>query len=188
MAGNSAAVTSAEDLHRHDQNQYLTFMLGGEVFAVGILPIKEIVEYEQPTDVPMMPSFIRGVINLRGAVVPVVDLARRFGRASAPVTKKTCIVIVETMVEAERHIIGIVVDAVNEVLEIPHGEIEPPPAFGTSVRTDFIEGMGKVKGRFVIILKVDRVLSVEEMESLARVASGPNTSAAAAREAPAAQT
>lgn len=167
----TSVATQMEAAHvdrRHDQNQYLTFMLGRETFALGILGIKEILEYAQPTDIPMMPSFIRGVVNLRGAVVPVVDLCARFGKPSTPVTKKTCVVIVETMLNGDRHVIGVVVDAVNEVLEIPNSEIEPPPTFGASVRSDFIRGMGKVRGKFVIILNEDRVLSVEEMENLAR--------------------
>lgn len=153
--------------HGHDQNQYLTFILGGEVFALGILSIKEILEYQAPTDVPMMPSFVRGVVNLRGAVVPVIDLCARFGRASTGVSKKSCIVIVETETNGSRQVLGVVVDAVNEVLEIAESEIEPPPSFGASVRTDFIAGMGKVHGKFVIILEVEKVLSIEEMESLA---------------------
>jgi|SRR4051794_38065746 purine-binding chemotaxis protein CheW len=169
-----AAQTEATNVaHRHDQNQYLTFMLGRETFALGILGIKEILEYAQPTDIPMMPSFIRGVVNLRGAVVPVVDLCARFGRPSTPVTKKTCVVIVEATANADRHVIGVVVDAVNEVLEIPGSEIEPPPSFGASVRADFIHGMGKVRGKFVIILNEDRVLSVAEMEDLVQMTSSP---------------
>ncbi len=157
---------------RHDQNQFLTFVLGRETFAIGILGIKEILQYEPPTDVPMMPPFIRGVVNLRGAVVPVVDLCARFGRPGAPVNKRTCIVILETGTNAERHVLGVVVDAVNEVLEIPHEHIEPPPSFGASVRTDFIEGMGRVHDKFVIILNVAHVLSIDEMESLAATTIG----------------
>jgi len=165
-AANMALTTTAAE-RRHDQNQYLTFVLGRETFALGILGIKEILEYEAPTDVPMMPPFVRGVVNLRGQVVPVIDLCARFGRASAGVSKKTCIVIVETQHATESQVLGIVVDAVNEVLEIPHTEIEPPPSFGTSVRTDFIHGMGKVREKFVVILNVDSVLSFDEMEKLA---------------------
>src|SRR5690606_17674626 len=129
--------------------------------------------YGTLTEIPMMPAFIRGVINLRGAVVPVVDLSARFGGKQTTVARRTCIVIVEMsqMVEdAEiRQDIGIVVDSVNEVLEIPPGEIEPPPAFGARIRADFIQGMGKVAGKFVIILNIDRVLSVDEMAQLAAV-------------------
>lgn len=146
----------------HDQNQYLTFMLGRETLAIGILGIKEILEYGQPTEVPMMPSCIRGVINLRGAVVPVLDLAARLNRGSQPISKKTCIVIVEIQTGEERQVLGVIVDAVNEVLEIAASDIEPPPAFGTAIRTDFIAGLGKVNGKFVIVLDVNRVLSLED--------------------------
>jgi purine-binding chemotaxis protein CheW len=161
------ALTKIAAERRHDQNQYLTFVLGRETFALGILGIKEILEYQAPTDVPMMPAFVRGVVNLRGMVVPVIDLCARFGRASAVVSKKTCIVIVETLHETESQVLGILVDAVNEVLEIPHTDIEPAPSFGSSVRTDFIQGMGKVREKFVVILDVDSVLSFDEMETLA---------------------
>ena len=142
-------------IERRDQGQYLTFMLGRENFAVGILCIKEILEYEAPTDVPMMPAFVRGIVNLRGAVVPVIDLAVRLGRAAAPVTKKTCIVIVETRTNDLAQAFGLLVDAVNEVIEIADSEIAPPPTFGASVRSDFIQGMGKVRDKFVIILNID---------------------------------
>ncbi|MDE2402003.1 MAG: purine-binding chemotaxis protein CheW [Burkholderiales bacterium] len=151
--------------------QYLTFMLGGEMFAIGILAIKEIIEYQGLTSVPMMPDCIRGVINLRGAVVPVMDLAARFARDSAPVTKRTCIVIVEVESNEERHDVGVIVDAVNEVIDIANAEIEPAPTFGTRIRTDFIHGMGKVKGKFVILLDANHVLSMDELSSLGQVGS-----------------
>ena len=151
-----------------EHGQYLTFLLGGEMFAIGILGIKEIIEYGSLTTVPMMPEFIRGVINLRGAVVPVVDLSARFGRMSTEVTRRSCIVIIEAGVQ-EKHDIGVVVDSVSEVLEIPGSEIEPAPSFGAKIRSDFIHGMGKVDGRFVIILDANRVLSVNEMAMLSGV-------------------
>lgn len=147
-------------------NQYLTFILGAETFALGILGIKEIIEFSSLTDVPMMPPYVRGVINLRGAVVPVIDLAVRFGRATALVTKRTCIVIIEVMANDERQVIGIVVDAVNEVLDIPASDVEPAPAFGSGIRTDFILGMGKVHNKFVILLDVNHVLAFDELASL----------------------
>ena len=147
--------------------QYLTFMLAGEMFAIGILAIKEIIEYHSLTEVPMMPDCVRGVINLRGSVVPVMDLLARFGRAPSPVTKRTCIVIVEVEAEGERQVIGVVVDAVNEVLDIDLADIEPAPAFGARIRTDFIHGMGKVRGKFVILLNVDHVLSLDDLGTLA---------------------
>lgn len=149
--------------------QYLTFLLGGEMFAVGILHVKEIIEYGNLTEIPMMPAFIRGVINLRGAVVPVIDLSARFDNRRSEVGKRTCIVIVEVQDKDVSHDIGIMVDAVSEVLEIPGREIEPPPAFGARIRADFIQGMGKVAGKFVILLDIDRILSIDEIATLASV-------------------
>ena len=157
-----------------EAHQYLTFALSGEMYAVGILNVKEIIEYGNLTEIPMMPSFIRGVINLRGAVVPVVDLAARFGGSQSQVGKRTCIVIVEMQQDDTRQDLGIMVDAVSEVLEIPGSEIEPPPAFGAKIRADFIAGMGKVNNKFVILLDIQRVLSVDEMATLASV-SGQTT-------------
>lgn len=148
------------------EQQYLTFQLAGETYALAILGIKEIIEYGQLTAVPMMPAWIRGVINLRGSVVPVVDLGVRFGGAPTAVHKRSCIVILEVATGEERQDLGIIVDAVNEVLEIAPAEIEPAPAFGARLRTDFIRGMGKVDGRFVIILDAGQVLSVEELALL----------------------
>ena len=153
-------------------SQYLTFSLGGEMFAVGILNVKEIIEYGHLTEIPMMPAFIRGVINLRGSVVPVIDLSARFGGKTTEVSRRTCIVIVEVSDGEMRHDIGIMVDAVSEVLDIPAGEIEPPPSFGAKIRADFIFGMGKVSGKFVIILNIDKVLSVEEIAMLTGTAAG----------------
>lgn len=144
-----------------DPAQYLSFMLRGEVHAIGILAIKEIIEYGGLTAVPMMPPAIRGVINLRGAVVPVLDLAVRFGKAAAEPTKRTCIVIVELALAGERNVVGLVVDAVNAVQEIAAADIEPPPAFGTSIAPSFIAGMGKVDGRFVILLDIQQVLAID---------------------------
>lgn len=161
QAANAGTVANATE-----PTQYLTFQLGQEMFAIGILAIKEIIEYHDLTVVPMMPPSVRGVINLRGAVVPVVDLQARFGKPASKVGKRTCIVIVEVGHPEERQIIGVVVDAVNEVLDIAASDIEPPPAFGARIRADFIQGMGKVKGRFVILLNLDRILSTDEIEAL----------------------
>jgi purine-binding chemotaxis protein CheW len=152
-------------------SQYLTFMLGAEVFAIGILAIKEIIEYTSVTDVPMMPPYLRGVINLRGVVVPVVDLSVRFARAPSPVTKRTCIVIIEIQTQGEGQDVGVVVDAVNAVLDIPPADIEPPPAFGTRLRTDFIHGMAKVDGKFIVLLAVGHILAFEQMQQVADAAS-----------------
>lgn len=162
--------------------QYLTFTLGGEMFAVGILNVKEIIEYGNLTTIPMMPSFIRGVINLRGSVVPVIDLSARFGGKPTEVARRTCIVILEVAdTESEddvHHDVGVLVDSVSEVLDIPASEIEPPPSFGARIRADFISGMGKVAGKFVILLNIGKVLSVEEIALLTETGTMAESAAA----------
>jgi purine-binding chemotaxis protein CheW len=168
----SLPVVAGNASQEEQQRQYLTFMLSGEIFAIGILSIKEIIEYGNLTEVPRMPEFIRGVINLRGAVVPVIDLGSRFGKHASSVSRRTCIVIIEVIHEDEQQVVGVMVDAVNEVLDIPSSEIEPAPSFGAKIRADFIRGMGKVDGKFVIILNVDHVLSMDEMSSLAVIGTG----------------
>ena len=168
MEQRSAALPTTPVQERPLQaSQYLTFALGGEMFAVGILNVKEIIEYGNLTQIPLMPSFIRGVINLRGSVVPVIDLAARFGGAPSTPGRRSCIVIVEvTGADGVRHDIGVLVDAVSEVLDIPPAEIEPPPSFGARIRADFIFGMGKVGGKFVVILDIDQLLSVDEIAQI----------------------
>ncbi len=153
-----------------DKTQYLTFVLGTEVFAIGILAIKEIIEYSGLTEVPMMPAAIRGVINLRGAVVPVMDLQARFGRPPSQAGKRTCIVIVELHADGERQDIGVIVDAVNAVLEIGADDIAPAPAFGARINAEFIAGIGKVNGKFVILLNAETVLSTAELGAAAEAA------------------
>ena len=165
--------------------QYLTFMLAQEQFAIGILGIKEIIEYHGVTEVPMMPACIRGVINLRGAVVPVMDLLARFGRPSSEATKRTCVVIVEIEGAAERQVVGLVVDAVNEVLDIAATDIEPPPSFGARVRSDFLHGVGKVRGKFVLLLDVDRALSLDDIGEAADAIAASEVSTSAAEPVPA---
>ncbi|MDO8828356.1 chemotaxis protein CheW [Methylophaga sp.] len=155
-----------------EQHQYLTFMLKGEIFAIGILSIKEIIEYGKLTEVPSMPDFIRGVINLRGAVVPVVDLAARFGKTNTEIGRRTCIVIIEVNNAQTTQVIGVMVDAVNAVLEIPSNQIEAAPSFGAKIRAEFIKGMGKIEGNFVIILDVDKVLSQDELDVATQVGEG----------------
>lgn len=156
-----------------EQRQYLTFLLGGEMFSLSIVCVKEIIWYSNLTEVPMMPECIRGVINLRGAVVPVMDLSVRFGKPSTPVSKNTCIVIVEvdTNADGESQSMGIVVDAVQAVLEIPSTDIEPAPTFGTKIRSDFIEGIAKLNGKFVILLNVNQVMSGEEISAMGRASA-----------------
>jgi len=160
--------------------QYLTFLLNGETYAVGILSIKEIIAYDRLTEVPMMPRFIRGVINLRGRVVPVVDLLSRFGQGETTLAKRTSIVIVETIDQSEGGSgkvtdIGIIVDAVNEVVDIGEGQIEPPPSFGAAIRPEFIIGMAKQDGHFIVMLAVDTVLAVDEMAAIGHALGGAHT-------------
>jgi purine-binding chemotaxis protein CheW len=175
-AGFSPAVQKADQASA-EAKQYLTFNLGGEMFSINILCIKEIIWYASLTEVPMMPACIRGVINLRGAVVPVMDLSARFGKPSTPVTKSSCIVIIEitTGDAGERQNMGVVVDAVQAVLEIPASDIEPSPSFGAKIRGDFIEGIAKVNGKFVILLNVDRVLSTQEIGAMGQAAATATT-------------
>lgn len=157
--------------------QYITFVIAGEVYGLEILNTKEIIDYVKPTEIAMMPACVRGVINLRGSVVPVIDLAVRFGKHPTQIVKRTAIVIVETDGDSEnnsRQDIGIIVDAVNEVVDISQQDIEPPPSFGTGIRPDFISGMAKRDGRFVILLNVNRVLSVTEMAALNKNATEEN--------------
>jgi purine-binding chemotaxis protein CheW len=160
-----------------DRAQYLTFSLSGGEYAIPVLSVREIIEHESVTRVPSTPSFVRGVINLRGSVVPVIDLARKFGLAESAVTKRTCIVIVEAASERERVVMGVLADAVNQVVEFAAAEIEPPPSFGAPVRVDFLEGLGKLGDGFVLILDTDRVLSTDEMSGVTAV---PEKAAAAA--------
>lgn len=147
-------------------SQYLTFLLGDEVFALDIRSVREIIQYAPMTTVPLMPDFVRGVINLRGAVVPVIDLHARFGRRPARVGKKTCVVIFDSMRDGERTELGLMVDAVSEVVDIADDAVEPPPNFGTSVRRDFIRAIGKRGERFVIVLEPDRAFDVDDMAQL----------------------
>ena len=148
-----------------NSQQYLTFFMRGEEYAVGILRVKEIIEYEAVTRVPATPPHVRGVINLRGAVMPVVDLASKFGHGETVPARTTCIVVVETRLGDSQDLIrvGILADAVSEVVDIPGEAIEPPPSFGTHVRVDFLTGMGKLDGRLVLVLDIDRVLSPVEI-------------------------
>lgn len=155
----------------NQHSQYLTFSLSGEMYAIGILNIKEIMEYGGLTTIPMMPEFVRGVINLRGAVVPVVDLAVRFGRKSTEIGPKSCIVIVELTTDEGGQDLGVIVDSVSEVLEIPASETEPPPSFGARIRSDFIRGMGKVANKFVIILDVGKVLGDDDVARLGEMSA-----------------
>ncbi|MFP5420845.1 MAG: chemotaxis protein CheW [Gammaproteobacteria bacterium] len=149
------------------RQQYLTFTLGEALFAVGTLNVREIIEYGHLTPVPLMPPSILGVINLRGGVVPILDLRQRFGQGATQVSRRSCIVILEVQRSGIDQIIGIVVEAVNAVLEIPEQDIEPPPSFGSQIPTDFLIGMGKLDTRLVVLLDIGRVLSLDDLQLLA---------------------
>lgn len=147
-------------------SQYLMVQLGAERFGMGLASVREILQYRDLTTVPLVPPLIRGVINLRGAVVPVIDLAVRLGRTAGPVTEQTCIVIVE--LESTEHLprgykMGLVVDAVSQVQELPEADKVPTPEFGTHLRPDFVQAMGRIGGQFVVLLQLERVLWLPEV-------------------------
>jgi purine-binding chemotaxis protein CheW len=149
-----------------DAVQYLTFTLAGELFAVPIETIREVIEYSGLTRIPLAPAALPGVLNLRGAVIPVVDLSVRFGRAPMAIGRRTCVIIVETATEEGLQAIGVIVDAVSEALEVARSQVELRPAFGSGLRDDFVSSMLNVQGRFVIVLDMKVVLSMEELEQL----------------------
>ena len=161
------ATMDVEEAAMGAPSQFLSFMLGQEMFAIGILAIREILEYSGVTPVPGLPPCISGVINLRGTAVPVLNLALRLERAPSPVGKRTCIIVVEVYSDEGAFVIGILVDAVNAVLDIPAADIEPAPRFGAAVRGELLQGIGKVQGRFVLLLNVQHVVSENEIAALA---------------------
>ncbi|HMV78183.1 MAG TPA: chemotaxis protein CheW [Leptospiraceae bacterium] len=148
------------------ENQLLTFYCGAEVFAIDILKVKEIKEYTELTSIPLMPKAVQGVINLRGQVLPIIDLNIRFGRPAAKITRRTCIIVVEISGNEEISSIGILVDSVNEVVSVFQNDIEQAPSFGSKIRNDFIQSIAKVNGKFIIILNMEQVLSVEELSRI----------------------
>lgn len=145
--------------------QYLSFALQGQTYAVDLLGVREIIGYVTPTKVPMMPAFVSGVINLRGHALPVIDLARRFGQPDTKLHLRTCVLIVEIA----GHALGLLVDAVNAVLDLNAADIQAPPAFGTGLRPDFLLGMGRVGDAFVILLNLPRILAEEELAGLSQL-------------------
>jgi purine-binding chemotaxis protein CheW len=146
--------------------QYLTFCLGDEIFAVDVAQVREILDQIQITRVPQMPEFMLGVINLRGSVVPVVDLRRKFGMASVAANRDNCIVVMEVDFGGELTVVGALADAVQEVLDLGADQIEPPPRLGTKLKTEFIHGMGKKGEQFVILLNIDKIFSSDELHVL----------------------
>ncbi|MFH0728808.1 MAG: chemotaxis protein CheW [Pseudomonadota bacterium] len=152
------------------QGKYLTFSLAGEEYGIGILKIREIIGIMPVTSVPQTPDFVKGVINLRGRVIPVIDLRQRFGMPAIDYTERTCIIVVQIDLQDMILSIGIVVDSVSEVLNISGGDIENAPTFGTQLHTNYILGMAKIEGSVKILLDIDRVLTENEIGSLEKVA------------------
>lgn len=147
--------------------QYLAFFIAAEEYAVPILRVREIIAFGSMTRVPGAPAAIRGVINLRGSVVPVVDLSMKFRGAESTITNRTCVVILEILANGEQTVVGLLADAVSHVVELPSSMIEPPPSFGTAVQLEYLRGMGKADGRLVLVLEVDRLLAQQELASAA---------------------
>jgi purine-binding chemotaxis protein CheW len=146
-----------------EATQYLTFRLEDEVFALDISKVREVLEYTTVTKVPRTPDFMCGVINLRGGVVPVVNMRLKFGMPDAEKTVNTCIIIVEVTLDGETTVLGALADSVQEVMDLEPDQIEPAPKIGTRLRTDFIKGMGKQDNKFIMILDIDKVFSADEL-------------------------
>jgi len=149
-----------------ETRQYLTFKLGNEVFATDVAKVREVLDLTSITSIPRTPAFLSGVINLRGSVVPVVDLRLCFEMSKTESTRNTCIVVVEMMLDDEATVIGALADSVEEVVDLEPDQIQPAPRIGTRIRTDFIRGMGKRDNQFIMILDIDRVFSEEELAVL----------------------
>lgn len=162
---------AADDTTLND-NQYLTFVLENELFALNIGSVREVLELTTITKVPRTPEFIRGVINLRGRAVPVVDLRMKFGMGETRRTVNTCIIIVEVELDGESTVLGALADSVQEVYEMESSQIEPPPRMGTRIKAEFITGMGKSGDRFIVILDINKVFSAEELSLAADAGRG----------------
>jgi len=152
--------------------QYLTFKLSDEIFALDVAKVREILEFTSITKVPQTPEFMRGVINLRGSVVPVIDLRLKFGMEATEQTINTCIIVVEVSLEGDTTILGALADSVQEVVEMEPDQIEPAPHIGAKLNTDFIKGMGKQGENFIMILDIDRVFSEQEMAAVQDAGAG----------------
>ncbi|MEW6290630.1 MAG: chemotaxis protein CheW [Thermodesulfobacteriota bacterium] len=151
-----------------ETTQYLTFKLGEEVFALDVAKVREILDFTTVTKVPQTPDYMRGVINLRGSVVPVLDLRLKFGMSATEKTVNTCVIVVEMVVEEEAMVLGVLADSVQEVIDLEPEQIEPAPRIGTTINTEFIMGMGKHNELFLIILDMDRVFSEGEKEAIVK--------------------
>lgn len=145
------------------QGQFLTFQVANEGLGINIHEVKEVIEISKITRVPMTPDYIKGVINLRGNIVPVIDLSFRLGYEKSRVTKRSCIILIEIITDGELQSIGMLVDHVKEILDISNDNIQPVPEFGADIRVDFIQAMGRVGNEFIILLEISSVLSISEL-------------------------
>ena len=153
----------SEDSNLSEKSQYLTFYLGTAIYGVEITRVREIIEYHGATNIPMAARYMRGVINLRGVVVPVVDLLLLFGKSEVQIGKRTCIIILEILVNAEPVPVGLLVDSVQEVVDLSAEDLEPAPAFGTGVHTTYIQAMGKIGDQFAILINADLFLALNSI-------------------------
>ena len=165
--------------------QYLTFITAGEEYAVSIVKVSEIVEYETVTTVPNTPPWVRGVTNLRGRVVPVIDLAVKFGLPASGISKFSCIIITEVLFQGESLTMGVLADSVSQVIELSADEIEQTPPFGTRIKTDYLLGMGALGKKFCLILDIDKVLSADELLAVTASAADERSANDAALDTPA---
>ncbi len=165
----------ANDTATADEQQYLTFLMGQDQYSLSIRQVKEIIAYTDVMKIPMLPHYIKGVINLRGHVVPVIDLSLRFGKENTQIGKLTCIIIIEVARGDQVRELGIMVDAVNEVISLASDNIEDRPEFGDDVNVEFIDGMGRVDDKFVIMLNVSRLLNVKDLDVLDKAAQAGKT-------------
>jgi len=167
----------SETMQDEDAVQYLTFKLDGESFATEISKVKEVLEYTRVTPVPRSPEFMQGVINLRGSVVPVVDLRLQFGMPTVEQTVDSCIIIIEVNIEGTSTVLGALADSVQEVINLKPEQLEPAPSFGTRIDNDFIEHMGKLEDRFVMVLNMNKVFSLEQINKVEKSSTENNDTA-----------
>lgn len=174
MMVNAVEIQSAAvlDIESEDAHKYLTFLLPGKVYAVSIMKVKEIIEYGKVIDVPMMPDFINGAINLRGQVIPVIDLNVRLGGEATEVARRSCIVVVDLLLAGRNMKVGLLVDAVSKVVDFQESQIDEAPSFNGNINTDYIEGMGKTDDGFIILLNIDNLLSMEDMKQFSQISTG----------------
>jgi len=173
-----------EERTAEDARKYLCFLIGSEKYGIDIVNVMEIIEYGQVTRVPLAPQAVRGVLNLRGSVIPIVDLSSRFYGYGSGITRLSCIVVVEIERQEERITMGLLIDALHEVVDIRPENTEQTPGFGAKIRSEFIQGIGKTHGRFVILLNLDRVLDIEELKAGGAAAARTQERASSGSTAP----